>query len=107
MRAAFLTEIHRYELGEKEPSALGSEDLRIRIHSSAICGTDLAIWAGKQPGLSLPIVGGHEATGVVEEVGAGVVKFRSGDRVVLTRRNFAASAITARRGLEHLCGGAV
>ncbi len=103
MRAAFLTEIHRYELGEKEPSALGSEDLRIRIHSSAICGTDLAIWAGKQPGLRLPIVGGHEATGVVEEVGAGVVKFRSGDRVVLNPTEFCGKCHYCRRGLEHLC----
>ena len=103
MRAAFLTEIHRYELGEKEPSALGSEDLRVRIHSSAICGTDLAIWAGKQPGLRLPIVGGHEATGVVEEVGSKVVKFRPGDRVVLSPTEFCGKCHYCRRGLEHLC----
>ncbi len=103
MRAAILKEFHRYELGEREAAEPGPEDIRVRIHSSAICGTDLAIWAGKQPDLRLPIVGGHEATGVVEEVGAGVGKFQTGDRVVLNPTDFCGKCYYCRRGLEPLC----
>lgn len=103
MRAAILREFHHYELAERETVPLGPEEIRVRIHSSAICGTDLAIWAGKQADLCLPIIGGHEATGVVDDAGAGVSKFQLGDRVVLNPTDFCGKCYYCRRGLEHLC----
>lgn len=103
MRAAVLTGFRRYELGERERPALGPEDLLVRIRASAICGTDLAIWAGRQPGVRLPLVGGHEAAGVVEAAGEQVVRFRPGDRVVLNPTDFCRKCHYCRRGMEHLC----
>ncbi|MFQ5912415.1 MAG: zinc-binding dehydrogenase [Nitrospinota bacterium] len=103
MRAAILKAFHRYELGETDRPAVGPEDLLVRVHSSAICGTDLAIWAGKQPGVRLPLVGGHEATGVVEEVGENVVNFRPGERVVLNPTVYCGKCYYCRRRMEHLC----
>ena len=103
MRAALLTEFHKYELGDQERPDLGAEDLLVRIHSSAICGTDLAIWAGKQPAVQLPLVGGHEATGVVEEVGPEVANFTPGERVVLNPTDLCGKCYYCRRGMAHLC----
>ena len=58
-------------------------DAIIRITSSAICGTDLhfvrGTFAGMEPGTIL----GHEAVGVVEELGPMVRNFEVGDRVVV------------------------
>ena len=83
MRAAFLTKFHQIEVREKEKPRPGPGELLVQVRSTAICGTDLALWQGKQPDLKLPIVAGHEAAGVVAEVGREVRNFRPGDRVVL------------------------
>ena len=64
-----------------EPSPIGPRDALVRIAASGICHTDLTVINGLSP-LPLPIVPGHEACGVVEEVGAEVRRVRSGDRVL-------------------------
>ncbi|GIH95925.1 alcohol dehydrogenase catalytic domain-containing protein [Planobispora siamensis] len=66
-----------------EPSLNGPEDAIIRITTSAICGTDLHFVRGTMPGMRPGTVLGHEAVGVVEEVGPQVRNFRPGDRVVV------------------------
>ncbi|MEU7474861.1 zinc-dependent alcohol dehydrogenase [Lentzea sp. NPDC042327] len=59
-------------------------DAVIRITRSAICGTDLHMVRGTMPGMVEGTVLGHEAVGVVEEVGSAVRGFTPGDRVVVT-----------------------
>ena len=55
----------------------------MRITTSAICGTDLHMVRGTMPGMVEGTVLGHEAVGVVEEVGSSVRNFVPGDRVVV------------------------
>ncbi|HMJ76662.1 MAG TPA: alcohol dehydrogenase catalytic domain-containing protein [Iamia sp.] len=60
------------------------ESAVVRITASGICGSDLHIYDGH--GFS-PTTGyslGHEAVGIIEEVGAAVHGFRAGDRVLVT-----------------------
>ena len=59
-------------------------DAIVRITTSAICGTDLHLVRGTMPGMRPGTVLGHEAVGVVEEVGEQVRGFSPGDRVVIT-----------------------
>ena len=40
----------------------------IRVHSAGICGTDMAIYAGKHPRAKAPLVMGHEFSGEVVEI---------------------------------------
>jgi threonine dehydrogenase-like Zn-dependent dehydrogenase len=58
-------------------------DAIVRITTSAICGTDLHLVRGTMPGLEPGVVLGHEAVGVVEEVGSGVRNLSSGDRIIV------------------------
>lgn len=60
-----------------------SDELLIRITSTGLCHTDLAVLAGDLPS-SFPIVLGHEGAGIVEQVGDGVEDFAVGDRVALS-----------------------
>jgi L-iditol 2-dehydrogenase len=56
-------------------------ELLVRVHTCGICGTDLKkIATGSH---SAPRVFGHETSGVVAAVGAGVADFEPGDRVVV------------------------
>jgi Zn-dependent alcohol dehydrogenase len=61
----------------------GAGEVRVRIAACAICHSDLLAMDGAWGG-ELPAVYGHEAAGVVEEVGAGAVRLEPGDHVVVT-----------------------
>ncbi len=58
-------------------------DAIVRITSTAICGSDLHLYAGKTPGMKEGDIVGHEPMGIVEEIGREVTGIRPGDRVVV------------------------
>ena len=67
-----------------ERPQIGPDDVLIRVHMTAICGTDVHIykyddWAQKN--VPVPMVVGHEFGGVIEEVGRDVTRVRPGMRV--------------------------
>lgn len=76
-----------YEVGQPlvledlTPLPPGPRDVVVRIAASGVCHTDLTVIDGLSA-LPLPIVPGHEACGVVEEVGPEVRRVQVGDRVL-------------------------
>jgi threonine dehydrogenase-like Zn-dependent dehydrogenase len=58
-------------------------DAVIRVTSTAICGSDLHLYSKLWPALKEGDILGHEAMGIVEEVGPDVTHIRAGDRVVI------------------------
>lgn len=69
---------------EVDRPQIGPDDVLIRVHMTAICGTDVHIynwddWARKN--VPTPMVVGHEFGGVVEAVGADVARIKPGMRV--------------------------
>ena len=60
---------------------IGAGEILVRVHTCGICGTDLKkIATGSH---SAPRIFGHETSGVVAAVGAGVTQFQPGDRVMV------------------------
>ena len=66
-----------------DPRIEEATDAIIRITSTAICGSDLHLYGAKTPGMKEGDILGHEAMGIVEEVGPEVRQITSGDRVVV------------------------
>jgi D-xylulose reductase len=65
---------------------LGPHDVRIAIHTVGICGSDVHYYTHGAIGpfvVRAPMVLGHEAAGVVVEVGAAVTELQPGDRVCM------------------------
>src|SRR4029079_13447960 len=87
-----------------EPDVVEPGDAVVRVTRSAICGSDLHALHGKlpmTPGEQL----GHEGVGVVEGVGAGVTRFRQGDRVAIAFDNVCGECWYCRSGESSLCSG--
>lgn len=68
------------ELEMEEPRA---DEVRVRVVGVGVCHTDFSVCDQLYP-VPLPAVLGHEASGVVEQVGRHVAKVEPGDHVVLT-----------------------
>jgi (R,R)-butanediol dehydrogenase/meso-butanediol dehydrogenase/diacetyl reductase len=94
MRAAMYYGNHKLEIEDiPEPSA-GEGQVKVRVSRNGICGTDLHEYFDgpifippQQPhpltGKAMPLVLGHEFSGTVTEVGAGVTDVGEGDRVTI------------------------
>ena len=57
---------------------IGSDEILLKVMASGICGTDVVEWY-RIP--KAPRVLGHEATGIIDEAGEKVTKYKVGDRV--------------------------
>ncbi|MEW1649052.1 NAD(P)-dependent alcohol dehydrogenase [Streptomyces sp. NPDC091219] len=71
-----------FRIEEIELAEPRSDELLVRVVATGMCHTDLLARA-REDGF-LPAVLGHEASGVVEQVGSAVTTVRAGDHVVLT-----------------------
>jgi threonine dehydrogenase-like Zn-dependent dehydrogenase len=70
----------KFGLEAKPIPRAGPGDAVIEVRMTTICGTDIHIVRGEypvQPGLTI----GHEAMGVIHELGAGVAGYEIGQRV--------------------------
>lgn len=87
MKALVLEKKNQLSLREFDiPGDLGPEDVRIRIHTVGICGSDVHYYTHGKIGpfvVNQPMVLGHEASGVVIETGARVTDLKPGDRVCM------------------------
>jgi threonine dehydrogenase-like Zn-dependent dehydrogenase len=66
----------------KDPELVRPSDAIVRITMAGICGSDLHVYHGRETGLDHGTVMGHEFTGVVEETGSAVRKFKKGAKVL-------------------------
>jgi threonine dehydrogenase-like Zn-dependent dehydrogenase len=65
-----------------KPTITDQTDVLLKVTSTAICGSDLHMYAGFMPAMHKGDVIGHEFMGIIEEVGSEVKRFQKGDRVV-------------------------
>mgnify|MGYP001387515139 FL=1 len=84
----------------------GTNDVKIKITHTAICGTDLHIykwddWAKRT--LELPRITGHEFCGIVKEIGPGVKHYKTGDRVSGEGHITCGYCRNCRAGKSHIC----
>jgi 2-desacetyl-2-hydroxyethyl bacteriochlorophyllide A dehydrogenase len=104
--AAVLQAPRRLELLTRPQTVARPGEAVVRIAATAVCHTDLEIYTGRHPGVRLPVVMGHEATGVVEAVGEGVTRIRAGQPVLLNPIITCGTCDSCRRDQGNLCRNA-
>ncbi|AKG35943.1 zinc-dependent alcohol dehydrogenase family protein [Paenibacillus durus] len=105
MRAAVFKGKHQMEVLDWKTKDLEPHEVRIRVESCGICGTDQHIYHG-HPGSAAvdpPIVLGHELAGEVIELGSRVSNLKLGDRVSIDPNIYCGECEYCRSGRPHLC----
>jgi alcohol dehydrogenase len=72
-----------FQIEDVELDGPGEGELLIEILAAGLCHSDLSQVAGLRK-RKLPVVGGHEAAGIVRDTGGGVTGFKHDDHVVMT-----------------------
>jgi len=75
----------------------------VDVMASGICGTDIEVLHGNYGTSAFPVVPGHEFSGVVTDVGAGVHTVQIGERVVIDPNIACDECDACRRGRSNLC----
>src|SRR3712207_4320120 len=85
MRAGVIAAPGQFRLAEAERPTPGESEVLVRVEGCGVCGSNGPVWAGR-PWFDYPLppgTPGHEAWGVVEEVGGVVDAVETGTRVAL------------------------
>ena len=81
MRVAMYYNNHDVRVEEMPAPEIGPGELLVKVEASGICGSDVMEWYRIQ---KAPTVLGHEVAGTIVQAGAGVQRFKEGDRMVVT-----------------------
>jgi 2-desacetyl-2-hydroxyethyl bacteriochlorophyllide A dehydrogenase len=104
MRAAFFEGNQTFKVGPCVPVEPAAGQVQIRVQYCGICGTDLHLFHGAMAHrLHLPHVMGHEMSGVITAVGAGVENWQAGDRVTARPLDYCGDCPACRAGHSHIC----
>jgi NDMA-dependent alcohol dehydrogenase len=91
-----------WEITELDLDAPRTGEVLIRFAASGLCHSDEHLRTGDIP-VRYPIVGGHEGSGIVEEVGNGVTRLKPGDHVVCSFLPVCGHCRFCSRGMTNLC----
>jgi threonine dehydrogenase-like Zn-dependent dehydrogenase len=87
----------------KDPELLHPSDTIVKITMAGICGSDLHVYHGREIGLDHGTVMGHEFTGIIEETGRDIKKFKKGARVLSPFTTSCGECFYCRIGLTCRC----
>lgn len=85
--------------------AIGPDELLIQVAYCGVCRHDLLTRAGAFPKIALPVIPGHQVSGTVARLGAGVGDFAPGDRVMTMIYTGCGSCPPCTAGNQALCEG--
>ena len=93
------------EVREVDDPVAGPGEALVRVRAAAICGSDLGIYdfTPAYSGMTLPVVMGHEFSGVVEAVGKDVEGYAAGDRVLSRSVVSCGECCFCIVGMDNLC----
>jgi len=103
MNALVLTGPSTFEYSEFSSPEIKTGHVRISIKACGICGSDIHGMDGSSGRRIPPIVMGHEAAGMISEIGEGVTGWKIGDRVTFDSTEFCNDCESCAGGFINLC----
>jgi NDMA-dependent alcohol dehydrogenase len=93
----------KYETAVLDLEGPRPDEVLVKVAASGLCHSDDHIATGDMPVPVLPIAGGHEGAGVVQEVGGAVKGIKEGDHVVFSFIPGCGRCRFCARGQQNLC----
>jgi len=103
MKQAELYAPESMRLIETDIPCPGAGEILIEVRRVGICGSDLHAYHGKHPFIQLPVVPGHEFSGLVAEVGENVRDFAPGQRVTVEPSLVCGECYNCRHNRYNIC----
>lgn len=104
MKAVIYAQKGKVALEEKpKPTIVNPTDAVVRMVQTTICGTDLHILGGDVPETPEGTILGHEAIGIVDEVGSAVNNFKPGDKVIVSCVTACNTCYYCKKGIPAHC----
>ncbi len=98
-----LTEYNHFEYADVPEPQIGADDVLVQVKACGICGSDVHGMDGSSGRRIPPIIMGHEAAGVIAQVGKRVSEWHVGDRVTFDSTIYCGECTFCQRGLINLC----
>ncbi len=107
MRAVVFEGHSQLHMADEAVPSAGPGEAIVRVAYSGVCGSDLTLFAGKNPRAKLPVIPGHELSGEVvsleRESGTEAGVAGVGTRVAILPTLSCGTCDLCRRNLRHLC----
>jgi L-iditol 2-dehydrogenase len=104
MKAAFIEKPYDMKfVNAPEPIIENSDEVKIHIAYTGICGSEVHAYKGTHPTRLPPIISGHESSGIVCEIGPAVKNFKVGDRVIIEPQKACGKCPNCLRGDYNVC----
>ncbi len=103
MKAMVLKEYHQLVYQDVPEPTTGPDDVLIEVKACGVCGSDVHGMDGSTGRRIPPIIMGHEAAGIIVQVGSNVKDVRLGERVTFDSTVYCGSCFYCLRGAINLC----
>ena len=103
MNALILEKYNCLTLKDVPVPETNPDEVLIQVKACGVCGSDIHGLDGSTGRRQPPIIMGHEAAGVIAEVGANIVEWKKGDRVTFDSTIYCGNCWFCRHGQINLC----
>ncbi len=103
MKAAVIEKPERLVVKQVPVPEINDDEVLIKVKYTGICGTDWSIFTGKYSADRLPLIPGHEFSGIVEKAGKNAEGISEGDPVTADINMSCGHCFYCRRGQKLMC----
>ncbi|UCB45926.1 MAG: alcohol dehydrogenase catalytic domain-containing protein [Spirochaetota bacterium] len=103
MKAAVVEKPKKIVIKEVPVPDITDDEILIKIKYTGICGTDWSIYTGKYSADKLPLIPGHEFSGIVAKVGKNAKDLKEGEPVTADINMSCGHCFYCRRGQKLMC----
>jgi L-iditol 2-dehydrogenase len=103
VKALVLEQYNQFVYQDMPEPEIGADEVLIKVEACGICGSDVHGMDGSTGRRQPPVVMGHEASGIIAEVGANVAEYKPGERVTFDSTVYCGQCWYCRGGRINLC----